>query len=885
MTFGGQFIAPRITISASEPAVEGDYPTNETLDTDHDSIPNLALNATILSVDDGNWSDTATWDLGRIPTDGDIVGIQNPHTVTYDVNSTARIDAVGVAGTLSVKRDATTKLMVQHLIVYGADAEHGGYQGYLDWGTVASPVQSSYTAQIVGLSEAIDTGTASSLGTDPEQYGNGLICFGKIRMCGQTKTPFIRLADEPAATDTVLTLSGSVTGWNNGDTVVLPESRQYYNDISFSSTQHRWESRTISNLSGTALTLSSALTWGHPAAYEEDGLTIATSVLLSEDLYPHVANVTRNVSVSSEDGEAVRWHSLFTYRADVDIRNSEWVAMGRTTNGGIHVTILEEAITGLTNASPIVVTQTYYPASPARQVYTGDSIFIEGATGNTAANGLWTVTRINEYQFSLDTSVGNGTYPGTGATMNRIGTQQKGRYAVHFHHLYGPVGGQGDGRAFKFIGNAVHDPLPAPGGAMIPDSKWFITIHGSSYGTIQNNVIHHAAGAGLMTEEGSEYENIIDGNIVMNVIGDVSQRSGTADGVLENTGRSGIGFMFTGFKHRVTNNVACGCVGTYLEIVGGTGFYWNSRAAGMSVTLPDFVGADPSVDGTTVDMTYQPLLEVSTNEAYGGIAAWGTIWHLGTSGYNSPVQTESTIENLVCWNPREEGFFGYPTNKLTFDGYEVVAAGSAANSPYGITWGDYRAVDTTVRNVYIRGVTYGLAGPSNVSGTFTFEDGEVSAFYACVVMNSPSVPGVASPELLDDHELIVDNILCEQYGAEAGYYDISKNYTLGQASTNLRKIDRMRVLNHNQVLGDDFLVYYVEQDEDFTMPQTGGNISQGCPVAGLTNAQAYVAYNQDGTAKSGGSLSDPTGCCIGGEIAFNADVTTRAGIDGLIEEI
>jgi hypothetical protein len=864
-------------------AVQGAYPENATLDTDHDSIPNFALNATILSVATGNWSNAATWDLARVPTDDDIVGIQYPHVVTYDVDSTARIEAVGIAGTLRVKRDADTTLMCQHLVVYGAHEDHGGYEGELDWGTVASPVQAGVTAEIVGLDVAIDTGTAETPGVDPEQYGNGLIVFGKIRMCGQTKTPFIRLADEPLATDTVLTLSGAVTGWNDGDTVVLPDSRQYSSTVERpGGISHQWEERTISDLDGTALTVNSALTYDHPCAREAND-DVVHSIVHDVDLYPHVANVTRNVKIMSEDGTGTRWHTFFTNRADVDLRYTEFEAMGRTTNGGIGSTIIDSTmITGLSNTSPIVVTiQNPYPTNSLHPG--GAEVHIRDATGNTAANGTWPTTWLTETTFSLTGSTGNGAYTG-GALLSRISTNQKGRYCFHAHQLIGPVGGQGDGRAFKVIGCTFHDPLPAPGGNTIPASKWFFTVHGASFGTITDNVIHHAAGAGLMTEDGSEYENIFDGNMVMNTIGDISQRAGTADGIKENSGRSGIGFMFTGFKHRVTNNVACGCVGTYSEIVAGTGFYWNSLATGMNVTIPDFVGADPSVDGTVVNMTYEPLLEVDHNEAYGGMYCFGTIWHLGTSGYNSPAQTESVIQDMLVWHQSNLGWFGYPTNKLTFDGLEVVLV-PAASGPGGVSWGDYRCVDTTIRNSYLRYTSYGF-GQSNLSGTFTVSDTVLEAYHTCASINSPSVPGVAGPELMGDSEVILDNVLFTQVGAEAGFYKIQMGYSVASANTNLRKIDKVTVIDFDQVADDNFRVYYVEQDEDFEMPITGGNVTQGCPESGLTNAEAYVAYEQDGSAKVGGSLSDPTGCAIGGAVSLQANqATPRATIDGLIEDM
>ena len=60
-------------------------------------------------------------------------------------------------------------------------------------------------------------------------------------------------------------------------------------------------------------------------------------------------------------------------------------------------------ITAATNASPIVVTQNNHGFQ------TNDQIEIDGCTGNTATNGIWTVTRINGNTYSLNGSTGNGT--------------------------------------------------------------------------------------------------------------------------------------------------------------------------------------------------------------------------------------------------------------------------------------------------------------------------------------------------------------------------------------------------------------------------------------------------------------------------------------------
>ncbi|WP_168177199.1 G8 domain-containing protein [Thalassospira sp. MCCC 1A03138] len=60
-------------------------------------------------------------------------------------------------------------------------------------------------------------------------------------------------------------------------------------------------------------------------------------------------------------------------------------------------------ITGATNAKPIVITSTFAPP-------TGTKMTITGITGNTKANGTWTVTNITPTTFSLDGTTGNATY-------------------------------------------------------------------------------------------------------------------------------------------------------------------------------------------------------------------------------------------------------------------------------------------------------------------------------------------------------------------------------------------------------------------------------------------------------------------------------------------
>lgn len=73
-----------------------------------------------------------------------------------------------------------------------------------------------------------------------------------------------------------------------------------------------------------------------------------------------------------------------------------------------------QAITGATNATPIVVTC-------ANSYAEGDFVFIQGVGGNTAANGLWRVVSVSGTGFTLEGSAGNGAYTSGGvASKSRV---------------------------------------------------------------------------------------------------------------------------------------------------------------------------------------------------------------------------------------------------------------------------------------------------------------------------------------------------------------------------------------------------------------------------------------------------------------------------------
>lgn len=67
--------------------------------------------------------------------------------------------------------------------------------------------------------------------------------------------------------------------------------------------------------------------------------------------------------------------------------------------------VATRTISAATNASPIQIT-----TSTTNGLTTGQTVTISGVTGNTAANGTFTITVVNNSNFTLDGSTGNGTF-------------------------------------------------------------------------------------------------------------------------------------------------------------------------------------------------------------------------------------------------------------------------------------------------------------------------------------------------------------------------------------------------------------------------------------------------------------------------------------------
>jgi hypothetical protein len=288
--------------------------TNSEILTENESIPRFAAQPTIINVHSGNWADPSIWSLGRVPTDHDRVAIATNTSVSYSTVSDAALDAVEISGTLTFSASSNTRLTVANLTVLPT--------GTLQIGSASTPVAPGVTAELVIADQPLN------LLNDPQQFGTGLIGLGTVSIHGSpVNQTWVKLGAEPQAGDNRLTVAGDISGWQQGDTLVLPDTRQVLTSQAdpFLAGQtvsgYEDEEVTIDHIQGNQVYLTSPLQFSHLGAHNTSG---------GLELLPNVARLDHNVVIRSANPDGTRGYTLFTARANVDIEYASFQNLGRT---------------------------------------------------------------------------------------------------------------------------------------------------------------------------------------------------------------------------------------------------------------------------------------------------------------------------------------------------------------------------------------------------------------------------------------------------------------------------------------------------------------------------------------------------------------------------
>ncbi|QDT01147.1 G8 domain-containing protein [Adhaeretor mobilis] len=243
---------------------------------------------------DGDWSDSSIWEDGVAPQPGARVLIPVGVEVQVDQVIGAELETVRVDGTLSFATDEDTQLKVDTMIVSEV--------GRLEIGTADTPIFHDVTAQLTFTDRgAIDRSW------DPYGISRGLITHGSVEIHGAETTSHLLTSGALAAGATTLQLESVPTGWNLGDQIVIAGT---------SSEADESEQRTITAIVGSTIAFA-------PLDFDHALPTPSGQV--------HVANLTRNIVISSDADEiARRGHVMFMHNRDVNVSYATFDKLGRT---------------------------------------------------------------------------------------------------------------------------------------------------------------------------------------------------------------------------------------------------------------------------------------------------------------------------------------------------------------------------------------------------------------------------------------------------------------------------------------------------------------------------------------------------------------------------
>jgi hypothetical protein len=272
-----------------------------------EAIPNFAAAHTIHSAQSGDWEDPASWDLERVPNSSDVVVIKADHVIT--VMEDMEVDTIGVEGELIFEEcGEETTFKTSMLLVYPSG------------GIVIGTPEQLYKNNL----KFVISNKPINYAKDPKAHGTGIIVLGSFVVNGIQKSPFHRLAEIPEVGSNKIKLEETPVEWKVGDRIAIPDSTQYPL-TKIASTRapvpipSRGEEFLITEIKGSEITLSSEIKHEHPGNPVDPAKK------------PHVANLTRNITFTSENPEGTRGHCMFTSRANVEISGAAFVSLGRTT--------------------------------------------------------------------------------------------------------------------------------------------------------------------------------------------------------------------------------------------------------------------------------------------------------------------------------------------------------------------------------------------------------------------------------------------------------------------------------------------------------------------------------------------------------------------------
>ncbi len=218
-----------------------------------------------MAVKQTRWSDPASWPDGKVPRAGDAVTIGRDRNILLDVAPPA-LRSLTINGKLSFSNDLDLNLTTEWIYLPG---------GELDIGSEARP----HTRKaVITLTDNVPNEDINTMGD------RGIMMLGgTLSLHGDTANSWTKLAKTARAGATKIEVLNAA-GWRKGDQIVLAST-------DFNPRQA--EERTVTAISGNALTLDKPLSYMHFG-----------EVTFGVDERGEVGMLTRNIKIqASEDSE------------------------------------------------------------------------------------------------------------------------------------------------------------------------------------------------------------------------------------------------------------------------------------------------------------------------------------------------------------------------------------------------------------------------------------------------------------------------------------------------------------------------------------------------------------------------------------------------------
>jgi hypothetical protein len=194
-----------------------------------------------------------------------------------------------------------------------------------------------------------------------------------------------------------------------------------------------------------------------------------------------------------------------------------------------------------------------------------------------------------------------------------------GRYSLHFHLAGATM------RGSYVVGASIWDS----------HNRW-LTIHGTNYLVVRDNVGYRSVGHGFFLEDGTEVYNVLDRNLA------IEARAGKRlpKQVLPFDANDGAGYWWANSLNTFTRNVAAGCdqYGFRYEATSGSSF-----KTVFPVMQPD--GREESVDIRTL-----PFIRFDDNEVHSSYGLYGINLGEGVAGVGPDARHPFILRNTKIWN-------------------------------------------------------------------------------------------------------------------------------------------------------------------------------------------------------------------------------------------